>query len=230
MSNGTLVQCKGKTAQGNICKKYCHAEDKYCWIHSDQLAAIPNSSCPVTGEMRCKCKYAIKPQTPPTPKDTFRKLFSDHGNFTHLYIVSEIYKLPNLPQVTQRLLQNQEDIGLAMVGTVGKEKSDALIVALKRHILAASETTKAAISGNKRRLKAAIAAQFTSSTEVAGVLSSFNPAKLPYAVVKQHFDEHNQYIIDLIELYLSGQYDEQIEEYDCYINHLLMFADMLSSA
>jgi hypothetical protein len=49
-----------------------------------------------------------------------------------------------------------------------------------------------------------------------------------YDEVKKHFDEHNKYVVSLVDLYINEKDSDAIKEYDCYFNHILHFADLLS--
>lgn len=203
-------------------------------------------SCPITGEPRCKCKYVIESNIKPTLKDTLRKLFTDHANFTHLYIIAEVNDLPSLQPITMRLLQNQDDIGMAIQATYDPEKGQLIGMLLRQHILVASGAVKSAkkytiakilyqegeglyedVEMTKNCLDVAIRGVFENSAEVSAVLSSLNPELLPYDVVKSYFDEHNQYVIDIATLYLQEKDEEAVKEYDCYYTHMLAFSDML---
>lgn len=183
--------------------------------------------CTVTGETNCKCKYRMKAIYTPEPRDTLRKLFSDHANYTHLYIKSEIYQLPDLSVTTNRLLKNQEDIGDYFSKYVGYEAGNKLTKLLKQHILAASQVVKSSID-QKNTLNDDVNKLFENSENVSRFLGGINPDILDYDVIKEHFDEHNHYVIDLTETYLDEKYNDSIETYDCYYTHMLLFSDMLS--
>lgn len=220
---------------GEPCINICSPLDKFCWRHKNL-----NKPCPITGEQFCKCKYNIDPAEKPSLKDTLRKLFTDHANFTHLYIISEVMDLPNLNPITERLLQNQDDIGLAIQSVYDKQKGIILATLLKEHIINASTTVKAAknlkieinktrgnIENAKNALDMSVKKLFDNSAQVSELLSSLNPERLPFDVVVSHFDEHNQYVIDIAQLYLNENYIEAVKEYDCYYTHMLYFSDML---
>lgn len=179
--------------------------------------------CSITGEALCKCKYKMDPVRLPTVRETMRKLFTDHANYTHLYIMAEVFDLPTLTPVTERLLRNQEDIGLAFEPIVGEENSKKISALLREHILAASNVIKTA--KKRESLEEPVGKLFQNSSEVSHLLSSLT--KIPFEHMKKHFDEHNKYVIDLTTLYLEEKYELITKEYDCYYNHMLMFSDML---
>lgn len=187
-------------------------------------------SCNVTGEPLCKCKYIIEGYEPPTVKEALRKLFSDHAVYTNNYIMAEIFQNPNLSQITERLLENQVDIGEYLKKFIGKRKSDTLIKLLKEHIVFASNFVTQSIISNSRKIKNAEENLFDNSTKIAEFLNSLNSDKLPFEDVKIHFDEHVQYVINLTKLYIKEKYQQAITEYDCYYVHMIRFSDMLARA
>jgi hypothetical protein len=242
MNNLTVVQLKDKARSLNL-KGYSklNKDALINLLSKNQISSkspkqySEEKSCPITGEGHCHCKFTIKPIEPPTAKDTFRKLFTDHANYTYLYILSEVNQLPNLKVITERLLQNQVDIGDAMKPIVGEETGNAVTKLLKEHILAASNATKKAIANNrdntkksKDNLDEAIKKVFENSEEVSRGLSNINPQILPFKEVHKHFNEHNTMVLELVVLNIQGNFKKAITEYDCYYTHILGFSDMLS--
>jgi hypothetical protein len=81
--------------------------------------------------------------------DGMRKLWIDHVTWTRLFIISAAANLPDKDATTQRLLQNQTDIGSAIVPYYGKDAGDKLTSLLKEHILIAADRVGAAKAGDK---------------------------------------------------------------------------------
>jgi len=188
-------------------------------------------SCKITGEPNCKCEYDMPSISKPTIKETLRKLFTDHANYTHLYIINEIYQLKTLKSITERLLQNQEDIGLAFEPTIGEEVAHDLSELLKKHILCASAVVKSAIDVSydkkyKPEFDENVRLLFENSSDVSYLISELGD--FTYEEIRTHFDEHNQYVIDITSLYISQKYGDIPLKYDCYYTHMLGFSDMLS--
>src|SRR6185312_15584097 len=100
---------------------------------------------------RCHCRIdaarahaaTVAPPTRAAFHDAMRKLWEDHVTWTRLYIVSAAADLPDKDATTQRLLQNQTDIGNAVAGFYGKPAGDALTALLKSHILIAADLVAA---------------------------------------------------------------------------------------
>lgn len=69
--------------------------------------------------------------------DAMRKLWEDHVTWTRLFIVSDVQNLPDLGPTTDRLLQNQVDIGNAIKPYYGDQAGAQLTDLLTQHILIA---------------------------------------------------------------------------------------------
>jgi len=177
-------------------------------------------SCPITGDPTCKC----------TQKETLRKLFTEHAVYTKFYIESALQSLPDLGVITARLIKKQSDIGNYVKPVIGKKNGDTLTTLLKAHILAAADAVNAIKGKDKNVIDAAIKKVFSNSAQVAGFLSSLNPSKLPYETVSTMFNTHNQYVIDMATAHSQNEYDKEIELFDKYYTHMLMFSDTLNNA
>ena len=80
--------------------------------------------------------------------DAMRKLWEDHVTWTRLFIVSFAADLPDLEQTTNRLLQNQVDIGDAIKPFYGKAAARQLTDLLTTHITTAATLLQAAKDGD----------------------------------------------------------------------------------
>ena len=63
-----------------------------------------------------------------------RKLWEDHITWTRIFIISAAGDLPDKDAATQRLLQNQVDIGDAIKPYYGEAAGNKLTALLKEHI------------------------------------------------------------------------------------------------
>lgn len=72
-------------------------------------------------------------------QSAMRKLWEDHIVWTRQFIVSAVADAPDKAAVTERLLQNQVDIGNAVKGFYGDAAGEKLTALLKDHIVIAAE-------------------------------------------------------------------------------------------
>jgi hypothetical protein len=85
--------------------------------------------------------------------DAMRKLWEDHITWTRLFIVSAAGNLPDKQATTNRLLQNQVDIGNAIKPYYGNEAGDKLTTLLKEHITLAAELVSAAQASETAKME-----------------------------------------------------------------------------
>ena len=81
-----------------------------------------------------------------------RKLWEDHITWTRVFIISALADLPDKAAATDRLLQNQVDIGNAVKPYYGEEAGNKLTALLKEHITTAAEVVAAAKANDKSKL------------------------------------------------------------------------------
>ena len=157
----------------------------------------------------------------------FRKLWSEHAIYTKFYIISVLADIPDAPLLAARLLQNQVDIGNFLKPFIGVTRGNRVAELLQEHILAAAGAVAAVKSGNQRAINSAVNKVFQNSRKVSAFLSKLNPKKLPFEVVLEHFNEHNQFVIDMTVARANGQFAKDIKLFDAYYAQILEFADLL---
>lgn len=188
------------------------------------------SYCPITHEAHCKCLEetqgisALKVDM----KSALRKLFTDHGVYTAFVLKSIVDKQDDTKIFLNRLLLNQRDIGDQLKPIIGKKSGDLVTKVLTEHIKLAGDVIKAATYGGN--LKQKMALLFENSDEVAEVLTSLNPEKLPYETTQEMFQSHNQFIVDLTLARIKKDYLKEQQLYDVYYNELLMMSDAIYEA
>jgi hypothetical protein len=160
---------------------------------------------------------------------TMRKLWEDHITWTRLYIVSAAANLPDKDATTQRLLQNQTDIGNAVAGFYGEAAGSKLTALLKDHILGAAALIDAAKSGDKAKIDEASAKWYANADEIATFLSGANPQNWPLADMKAGMKMHLDLTLAEATARLQGKYSDDIADYDKIHTHILGLADLLSS-
>lgn len=158
-----------------------------------------------------------------------RKLWEDHITWTRLYIISAAANLPDKDATTQRLLQNQTDIGNAVAGFYGEAAGTKLTALLKDHILGAAALIEAAKSGDKAKISEASAKWYANADEIAAFLSGANPTNWPLADIKSGMKMHLDLTLQEATNRLQGHYEADIQDYDKIHTHILGLADLLSS-
>jgi len=161
--------------------------------------------------------------------DTMRKLWEDHITWTRLVIISTFADLPDLDATTQRLLQNQDDIGDAIKPFYGDEAGEQLSALLREHILIAAEILQAAENGDTLALEDAIERWYDNADDIAVFLNTANPDNWPLEEMKAMMKEHLDLTLEEAVTYLNGEYEASIAAYEKVHLQALEMADMLSA-
>jgi hypothetical protein len=160
--------------------------------------------------------------------DAMRKLWEDHVTWTRLYIVSAAAGLPDNKLTTERLLDNQRDIGNAVADFYGKQAGDKLTSLLTQHILVAAELVTAAKAGDQAKTADAKKRWFDNADEIAAFLHQANPQHWPLQTLQGLMKTHLEQTLDEATHRLHGDYAQDIKDYDAIVAHILKMADALS--
>jgi hypothetical protein len=160
--------------------------------------------------------------------DAMRKLWTDHVAYTRLFIISAAADLPDKDATTQRLLQNQTDIGNAVAEFYGKSAGDKLTSLLKDHILIAADLVGAAKAGDKAKVDQLNAKWRSNAEDITTFLHGANPKHWPAATVRSLMLKHLDQTLAEATHRLQGNYAADIKDYDEIVDHILMMADALS--
>jgi hypothetical protein len=160
--------------------------------------------------------------------DSMRKLWSDHASYTRQYIVAAIAGLPDKDAITQRLMQNQNDIGAAVARYYGSESGGKLTGLLKAHILTAGELVAAAKSGNAAKTDSADTKWHANADEIAEFLHGANANGWATAKVRNAMYVHCAETRAMVEHRLKKDYAGEIQDADAISQQVLTMADMLT--
>lgn len=164
-----------------------------------------------------------------TLRQAMRKLWEDHITWTRLVIVSTAAGLPDLEPTTQRLLQNQTEIGNAIKSFYGDSAGTKLTTLLREHIIGAASILAAAKANDQAKLAAAKTAWYANAGEIAAFLSGANPNSWTPAATQAMMKEHLDLTLAEAVDQLQGHYPESVADYDKVHDAILKMADMLSS-
>ena len=171
---------------------------------------------------------AQPPQSRAKFHDAMRQLWSDHVTWTRLFIVDAAADVPEKAATTQRLLQNQADIGSAIVPFYGKAAGDKLTSLLRDHILIAADLVGAAKAGNTARVDSINHKWQANADDIAMFLNSANPNNWPEATLKTAMRPHLDQPVTEATHQLKGDYAASARDFDAIEKHILMMADILS--
>jgi hypothetical protein len=164
---------------------------------------------------------------------TFRsamgKLWEDHITWTRLFIISDLTDAADLPMTTQRLLQNQVDIGDAIKPYYGEAAGNHLTALLHDHILIAADVLAAAKAGDTPKLHDQMARWQSNADEIGDYLGSLNPDSWPAASMKAMMRHHLDLTTTEAVARLNQDWAGDIAAYDQVHLHILTLADALTS-
>jgi hypothetical protein len=160
--------------------------------------------------------------------DEMRRLWEDHVTWTRLFIVSFVEDLPDLEATTNRLLQNQVDIGDAVKPFYGEAGGDRLTALLTDHITTAATLLGAAKDGDAKVFEAAHEAWYRNGRQIARFLHGINPDQWPLRDMKTMMLDHLDLTLAEAAARLEGDYVREIAGYDAVHVEILEMADMLS--
>lgn len=183
-----------------------------------------------TGALASRAVAAMGPKMRAEIKlyTSMRQLWSQHMEWTYSTVDAFFHNPKALQPTLNRLLQNQRDIGAAIVPFYGKTAGHRLTRLLLTHIEDAVPVLKAAKSGNSAGLNKAVKAWYANADQIAEFLSAANPKSWPLSatrpMMREHITQTITYSVDL----LKGHYARAIVDYGRAENHMAMMADTLS--
>jgi hypothetical protein len=162
-------------------------------------------------------------------QDGMRRLWVDHVTWTRLFIVSFAGDLPDLQATTDRLLQNQVDIGDAVKPFYGRAAGNKLTGLLTDHILTAADLLAAAKAGDTAAFEEASDSWYRNARQIARFLHEANPNNWPLSEMRRMMREHLDLTLAEAAHQLGGDYAASVADYDAVENEILHMADVLSS-
>ncbi|MCZ2460082.1 MAG: hypothetical protein LC128_10725 [Chitinophagales bacterium] len=159
---------------------------------------------------------------------TMHNLWAEHMQWTYATVDAFFNNQTGLQASLDRLLQNQKDIGAAIVPYYGQAAGDQLAALLTEHIQGAVPVLQAAQAGDQPALQKALNDWHQNAQDIADFLVAANPKNWESGdmrdMMKGHIDQTTTYAVDL----LQGNYKKAIEDYGEAFDHMMMMAGMLS--
>jgi hypothetical protein len=157
-----------------------------------------------------------------------RKLWSEHVMWTREYVIAFLDNKSETPQVAERLLKNQADIGNAIVPYYGKAAGDQLGALLKEHILVAVDLLDAAKSGNQTKYKDADARWHKNAVDLATFLGNANPNWNTTDIVGM-LNNHLNLTTQEAVAHMNKNYTEDIRLFDQIYDQICGMSDQISA-
>ncbi|MFH6936329.1 hypothetical protein [Flavobacterium sp. FlaQc-30] len=157
-----------------------------------------------------------------------RNLWNAHMYWT-LITVDAYYNDPKgLSAKLDRLLQNQKDIGSAIVPYYGQAAGDQLAKLLTEHIQLAVPVLKAAKENNKEALDKAVKDWYANAKDIGDFLASANPKNWTAKETQGALEMHITHTIDYSVSILKGDYTQSFGGFEEALHHMVHLADILT--
>ena len=149
-------------------------------------------------------------------------MWTDHATFMHVYIVEALAGLPDGNRALDRLLQNQTDIGNALVPFFGLVRTETLVALLRDRALIAGDLTRSRdvtmFDGAKNRL-------FANADALAALFIDADP-RIPVDI-KALTHLQADAIIAQISARVDRQWADAVDAQDRFMLHTNSLADIL---
>jgi len=183
----------------------------------------------VPGTTRVSVPYDGESAKQAALHDAMRKLWEDHITWTRIFIISAAGDLPDKSAATDRLLQNQVDIGNAIKPYYGEAAGNQLTTLLKEHITTAAEVVAAAKANDQAKLADANKRWSANADQIADFLSGANPKNWPQPEMRSMMHDHLNLTTQEAVARLHGDWAGDIKAYDAVHQQILKMADGLTA-
>ncbi|BFH62690.1 glycosyltransferase [Paenibacillus azoreducens] len=160
-------------------------------------------------------------------KTDMQKVWIDHTIWTRSFIVSAVSNRPDVKDVLDRLLRNQQDIGNVIKPYYGEAAGNKLADLLREHILIAGKIVAAAKAGNQADVKKLEADWHRNADDIAKFLSAANP-NWQFKMLQDMLYTHLQLITEIVLDCLKGDWKADIAATDKNEIHMIHLADILT--
>ncbi len=176
------------------------------------------------------CETCSKSNSPQEQLHTaMQKLWADHMVWTYATVDAYYHNPTAFQPSLDRLLQNQKDIGAAIVPYYGQAAGDKLAELLTIHIKQAVPVLAAAKNNDKPGLDKALADWYANAKDIANFLTSANPKNWPATatepMMKTHIDQTTGYAVAL----LKNDYAGAIKTFDEASKHMSEMGTVLAN-
>jgi hypothetical protein len=159
--------------------------------------------------------------------NTLRRLWIEHVLWTRFFIVSTAFSLPDLNDVTQRLLRNPKDFANALHPFYGSQTAARFEKLFTDHLLIAADLVNAAKAGNSAEVEKQRKKWYANAESIARFLTCINPCWNEKCWRSMLFDHLRMTENEAVQI-LSGQYERSIAQYDDIQAQALQMADIMT--
>ena len=186
--------------------------------------------CLVTGEPNCKCTIAVSSPLDTYPKETLRKLWTDHAMYTILVLTDMIHQTEDT--MLQRLLQNQIEIGTYIGSFIGIQEGSAIVYLLTEYVTCLVKCIKTFLSNQFTEFISGISNLMDNANQCGSYfyrIRTNGSNDIQEEECCKWFTTHCQHVIDLIVTIYHNDTSLRSRVIDSYYNYILYVSDMIYS-
>jgi len=163
-----------------------------------------------------------------TYRNRMHRLWENHGNWTHLFIISTLDDLEYRDPTRNHLLENQHNIGKALEPFYGHEAGEQFVALLEEHVQITDEMLHAAKNADAAAFELTVAHWYANADQVAEFLHEANPDHWPLKETKAILREYLDLTLEIAIARWNGDYAADIAASDKAHDQAIAIADMLS--
>ncbi len=189
-----------------------------------QVILIPIASpCPTPDKPEPKCISMAELSL----SNQMRQLWSQHVYWTRFFVLSDVFNLPDLEFVTNRLLRNPKDFEAALKPFYGEDNAAQFNVLLTEHLTIAAELVNAAKAGDNAAAADAERRWYANADQIAAFLGSINPCwsvREWRRMMREHLDLLKVEVTNILTQDFTGG----VRIFDVVERQALEMADMMT--
>jgi hypothetical protein len=163
-----------------------------------------------------------------TYRNRMHRLWENHGNWTHLFIISTLDDREYRDPTKNHLLENQHNIGEALKPFYGNEAGEQFVALMEEHVEITNEMLHAAKNADADTFEETVARWYANADQVAEFLHEANPNHWPLKETKAILREYLDLTLEVAVARWSGDYAVDIAASDKVNHQAIAIADMLS--
>lgn len=157
-----------------------------------------------------------------------RLVWEQHIYWSRMLLVSIISRLSDEQAVTNRLLQNPEDIAMVFGAYFSEESTNMLARLLTEHLQLGAELITALRDGDRTKADLINRQWYANADQLALTFAQMSPY-YRFEEVKDMLYQHLGMLKNQTAYYLAGRYQESIQEFDASEQQILALADYLAN-
>ncbi len=161
-------------------------------------------------------------------RDSMRRLWEDHGTWTHLFIISTLDDLQYRDPTKNRLLENQHNIGEAIRPFHGDAAGEQLVGLLEKHVQITDEMLHTAKNADAASFEDSVTRWYANADQIAEFLQDTNPDHWPLKETKVLLREYLDLTLEVAVARWNSDFAADIAANDKVHDQAIAIADMLS--